>query len=83
MKKFTLAIMTLLLSVFILTPSVAEQPYYKNKTIKIVLPVGSGGAFSAYTLLLIPYIKKHIAGNPTIIMENRPGGGGFRAANYS
>jgi len=82
MKKFTLAIMTLLLSVFILTPSVAGQPYYKNKTIKIVLPVGSGGAFSAYTLLLIPYIKKHIPGNPTVIMENRPGGGGFRAANY-
>lgn len=82
MKKFTLGVMALLLSVIMTPTFAAERPYYENKTVRIILPVGAGGAFSAYTLALMPYIKRHIPGNPTVIMQNRPGGGGFRAANH-
>jgi tripartite-type tricarboxylate transporter receptor subunit TctC len=31
---------------------------------------------------VIPYLSKYIPGNPTIIMEFMPGGGGMKAGNY-
>lgn len=31
---------------------------------------------------LIPYLKKYIPGEPTIIIENMPGAAGMKAVNY-
>ena len=34
------------------------------------------------TRALLPYLKKHIPGEPTIVSEYMPGGGGMKAANH-
>ena len=31
---------------------------------------------------ILPYLKKHIPGQPNIVVEYMPGGGGRKAANY-
>ena len=31
---------------------------------------------------MVPFLQKHIRGNPTIVMELWPAGGGRKAANY-
>lgn len=60
----------------------AQAPYFQNKTIKIVRGGEPGGTGDLQARALIPYLKKHIPGDPTIIVENMPGAAGRKAANY-
>ena len=32
---------------------------------------------------LIPFLKKYISGNPTIVIENMPGAAGMKAVNHA
>lgn len=75
-----------LLTVLIFTIAVqsvfAQAPYFQGKTIKIIRGGEPGGTGDMQARALIPYLKKHIPGNPTIIVENMPGAAGRKAANY-
>jgi tripartite-type tricarboxylate transporter receptor subunit TctC len=56
--------------------------FYEGKTIRLVVGTSAGGGFDTYARLLARHLGKHIAGNPNVIVENMPGGGGLIAANY-
>jgi tripartite-type tricarboxylate transporter receptor subunit TctC len=60
--------------------SVAE--FYEGNTVRIVVGFSPGGGYDLYARLAADHIGKHIPGNPTVIVENMPGGGGRRAAGY-
>ncbi len=60
----------------------AVADFYKDKTVTVVAPSGTGGSIYAYALLVSNHIGRHIPGNPTVIVEDRGGGGGMKAANY-
>jgi tripartite-type tricarboxylate transporter receptor subunit TctC len=60
----------------------AQAPYFQNKTIKIIRGGEPGGTGDLQARALIPYLKKHIPGEPTIVIENMPGAAGRKAANY-
>ncbi|MPZ76626.1 MAG: hypothetical protein GEU77_08875 [Deltaproteobacteria bacterium] len=60
----------------------AQANFYQGKTITLVRGVGPGGLAEMRTRALIPSLQKHIAGNPTVILEFMPGGGGRKAANH-
>ena len=60
----------------------AQAPYFQNKTIKIVRGGEPGGTGDLQARALIPFLKKHIPGEPTIIVENMPGAAGRKAANH-
>jgi len=60
----------------------AEQPYYKGKTIRLIVGFTPGGGHDLYTRLIAKYISKHIPGNPSAIVQNMPGGGSLIAANH-
>jgi tripartite-type tricarboxylate transporter receptor subunit TctC len=62
--------------------SAAQAPYFQNKTIKIVRGGEPGGTGDLQARALIPFLKKHIPGDPTIIVENMPGAAGRKAANH-
>jgi tripartite-type tricarboxylate transporter receptor subunit TctC len=64
------------------TQSRAQAPYYAGKTITIVRGGGAGGSGEFQSRALIPYLKKYIPGNPTIVMEFMDGASGRKAANY-
>jgi tripartite-type tricarboxylate transporter receptor subunit TctC len=51
----------------------ATQDYYQGKVIRIVVGFSPGGAFDAYSRSLSRHMRKHLAGNPTITVENMPG----------
>jgi tripartite-type tricarboxylate transporter receptor subunit TctC len=57
--------------------------FFKGKTVTVVIPSGSGGTFHLYGQLVQRHIGKHIPGKPTVVVQNRPGGGGVTAANYT
>jgi tripartite-type tricarboxylate transporter receptor subunit TctC len=60
--------------------SVAD--FYEGNTVRIVVGFSPGGGYDLYARLAADHIGKHIPGNPTVIVENMPGGGGRRAAGY-
>jgi tripartite-type tricarboxylate transporter receptor subunit TctC len=56
--------------------------FYKGKQLNIVVGYGPGGGYDVYTRLLARHLGKYIPGNPTIVIQNMPGAGSLRAANY-
>jgi len=64
-------------------PAAAACPdCFKGKTITVVVPSGSGGTFHVYGQLVQRHLGRHIPGNPKMILQNRPGAGGAKAASF-
>ena len=62
--------------------ALAQAPYFQNKTIKIIRGGEPGGTGDLQARALLPSLRKHIPGNPTIIIENMPGAAGRKAVNH-
>lgn len=60
--------------------SVAE--FYRGKTISIVVGSDTGGGYDINARTLARYLGRYIPGNPTIIVQNKPGASSLVAANY-
>jgi tripartite-type tricarboxylate transporter receptor subunit TctC len=61
----------------------ASAEDFSGKTVTVIVPSGSGGTFHIYGQIFARHIGKHIPGNPTVVVQNRPGAGGVKAANYA
>jgi tripartite-type tricarboxylate transporter receptor subunit TctC len=66
-----------------LSPALSQVPYYQGKTIKILRGGSPGGTGDTQARALIPFLKKYIPGEPSIIIENMPGAAGMKAVNYT
>ncbi|MEX0806243.1 MAG: tripartite tricarboxylate transporter substrate-binding protein [Candidatus Binatia bacterium] len=62
--------------------AVAEQNFYKGKTVRIIVGFAAGGGFDAYARAIARNLGRHIPGNPAIIVDNMAGAGSRIAANY-
>ena len=58
------------------------EPFYKGKTIRVLVGSGPGAGNDIRTRLFASHASKHIPGNPKLIVENMAGGGGLRTRNY-
>jgi len=58
------------------------EPFYKGKTIRIVVGFTPVGFYDRWARLLARYMPKYIPGNPEIVVQNMPGAGGLIAANH-
>jgi tripartite-type tricarboxylate transporter receptor subunit TctC len=70
-------------SALVLFPSAAgaQAPYYAGKTITVIEGNSPGGVADLRTKTIMQFLQKYIPGNPTIISQYVPGGGGRQAAN--
>jgi tripartite-type tricarboxylate transporter receptor subunit TctC len=79
----TSVVLVILCMVLTLTASsYGQEQFYKGKTIRIVVGFSAGGGFDTYARALARYMGKHIAGNPTVIVDNMAGAGSLIAANH-
>jgi Uncharacterized protein conserved in bacteria len=81
----TATIATIIVSSFLIsatTVSAQTTPFYKDKTIRIIVGFTSGGLYDQYARILARHMGKHIPGNPNIIVQNMPGAGSLSATNY-
>jgi tripartite-type tricarboxylate transporter receptor subunit TctC len=60
----------------------AQSAYYKGKTLTILRGGSPGGYGDLQARALIPYLKKYIPGEPTIIIEHMQGAAGRTAINH-
>jgi hypothetical protein len=72
------------LTIFQFAPTLAfaQAPFYQGKTITLIRGSTPGGAGERRARAVIPYLTKHIPGNPAVVVEFMPGAGGRKAANY-
>jgi tripartite-type tricarboxylate transporter receptor subunit TctC len=63
-------------------PAAAADDYFKDRQIRLIVGSAPGGGYDAYGRLLAQYMRAHIPGNPTIVVQNMPGAGSLVAANY-
>ena len=60
----------------------AQTGYYQGKTLTILRGGTPGGYGDLQARALIPYLKRYIPGEPTIIVEHKQGAAGRTAANF-
>jgi tripartite-type tricarboxylate transporter receptor subunit TctC len=60
----------------------SQADFYKGKNITFIQATEPGGTGDLRARALISSLQKHIPGNPAIISEYMPGGGGRKAANH-
>jgi len=60
----------------------AQSNFYQGKTITVVVGTVPGGLYDLWGRLFGRLMGKHIPGNPTMVVQNIPGGGSMVAANY-
>ncbi len=58
------------------------QDFYAGKTLTIIVGLAAGGSADTLVRLVAPHLKKHIPGDPSIVVQNMPGAGGVLAFNY-
>lgn len=81
MKGLT-ALWMLAVAVGFSTSLSAQEPFYKDKTVRIIVGFSAGGGFDTYARIIGRHIPKHIPGGPAIIVENMTGAGSLVAANH-
>lgn len=75
----------LLISISLFSSTAAQAqaaPFYKDKTIRIIVGFTAGGLYDQYARILSRHMPKYIPGNPNIIVQNMPGAGSLTATNY-
>jgi tripartite-type tricarboxylate transporter receptor subunit TctC len=58
------------------------EDFYRGRTVNLVIGYSVGGGYDIHGRLLARHLGKHIPGNPGIIVQNMPGGGSLRSANF-
>jgi tripartite-type tricarboxylate transporter receptor subunit TctC len=56
--------------------------FYKNRTITVISAGEAGGAHGTYAQIISAHIRKHVPGNPNIIIQYMMGAGGNLSMNY-
>jgi len=56
--------------------------FYKRNRINLIVSYGPGGGYDVYARVLARHMSKHIPGNPPIVVQNMPGAGSLRGANF-
>jgi tripartite-type tricarboxylate transporter receptor subunit TctC len=56
------------------------EDVYGGQTLTVLIGHPPGGSYDLYAQLAAEFMGKHIAGNPDVIVQHQPGGGGRKAA---
>ena len=78
----TLVAAALLVSAALPASAQSIEEFYKGKTITISVGYSPGGSYDFYPRVYARHLGKYIPGRPTVVVQNMPGAGSLRAANY-
>jgi len=85
-RRYEFGALAVLLGIAPLASSTAAAQsaadFYGGKDLKLIVAAGSGGTYAVYARLLARHWKKYIPGQPNIVVQHMPGGGGIKAAGY-
>lgn len=77
-----IAAVVAVLSALCATPTfAADSEFYQGKRLTLYIGTAPGNAYDIYGRLLSRHFGKHVAGQPLMVVQNRPGAGGLQLAN--
>src|SRR5215813_8628161 len=76
---FALVLVALVLAGAAVAQDSAE---FRGKTLTVVASFEAGGPYDFYSRLIARHLGAHLPGQPAVVVQNMPGAGGLRGANY-
>jgi tripartite-type tricarboxylate transporter receptor subunit TctC len=64
------------------TDARADEPFYKGKRLTLLIGSAAGGPTDIEGRLFAKYLVRHIAGEPTVVAQNKYGAGGVVGPTY-
>jgi tripartite-type tricarboxylate transporter receptor subunit TctC len=62
--------------------ALAQDGFYRGKTVTIVVGYSAGGGYDQYARLVARHLGRHIPGTPTVIVQNMPGAASMTSVRY-
>jgi len=56
--------------------------FYRGRSVTLFIGYSAGGGYDAYGRVLARHLGKHIPGGPSVVVQNMPGAGSLRCANF-
>jgi tripartite-type tricarboxylate transporter receptor subunit TctC len=56
--------------------------FYRGKELRLIIGASVGGGYDIYARTIAKHLGEHIPGNPNIVPQDMPAGGGLAAANH-
>jgi tripartite-type tricarboxylate transporter receptor subunit TctC len=81
--QMVIALAALLISLY--AAPLCAQPIeraFAGKTITIFVGYTAGGSYDLYGRLVSRHLGQHLPGHPAVVVQNMPGAGSLKAANY-
>ena len=63
-------------------PQAGAADFYKGRTVQVIVGFSAGGGYDLYGRVLARHIGRHLPGSPAVVVQNMPGAGSVKAANY-
>src|SRR5215207_6743749 len=84
MKRRAFIVAAVSLAMISASPARAQsvEEFYRGKTITILIGFTAGGGYDLYARLLGRHMSRHIPGKPAIVVQNMPGAGSMKAAQF-
>jgi tripartite-type tricarboxylate transporter receptor subunit TctC len=60
----------------------SAEPAFPHRTVTLTIGYGPGSGNDVYGRLVARHLGKHLPGQPTVVAQNMPGAGSFKAANW-
>ena len=69
---------------FCLLPAhaLSQSNFYEGKTVTLIATTSAGGTGDLRVKAMVPFLKKHIPGNPAVVIQYIDGGGGRKGTNH-
>jgi tripartite-type tricarboxylate transporter receptor subunit TctC len=82
LSYIALSAATLILCTVTPRSGLAQERYFEGKTISLIVGYSAGGGYDQYSRTLARHLGRHIAGSPTVLVQNMPGAASFTAVRY-
>jgi len=62
--------------------ALAQDQFFKGKTVRVIVPFSAGGGYDIYSRIMGRHMGKYIPGNPVFVVDNMTGAGGLIGVNH-
>src|SRR5262245_16174253 len=62
--------------------ALAQDAFYRGKTVTIVVGYSAGGGYDQYARLVARHLGRHIPGQPSVIVQNMPGAASMTSVRH-
>src|SRR6478609_9113380 len=76
------AMLAAVLAAGLAQPALAQDGFYRGKTVTIVVGYSAGGGYDQYARLVARHLGRHIPGQPNVIVQNMPGAASMTSVRH-